>query len=188
MQDETNFWSGLIKPWIELNNLCWHLTYEQTFGKFAQTPPVGINRGFNLKLMQAFDAWARIYPPAVAYQMVLTEIQLQSLQILIQELILQAEKGETMNGWSQILQLWSYTADRVFETAFCGEDNLKIRGSLLNAINYYKLCQQELLETWLTTMNLPTRSELDEIHKTIYELRKEMKYLKKALADNEMTS
>jgi archaellum component FlaC len=31
-------------------------------------------------------------------------------------------------------------------------------------------------------MNLPIRSEVDEIHKNIYELRKEVKSLKKKLA------
>jgi polyhydroxyalkanoate synthesis regulator phasin len=39
------------------------------------------------------------------------------------------------------------------------------------------------MEIYLRSMNLPTRSEVDEIHRTIYELRKEVKSLKKALGE-----
>ena len=34
------------------------------------------------------------------------------------------------------------------------------------------------MELSLNMMNMPTRKEIDEIHKTIYELRKEIKQLK----------
>ena len=38
---------------------------------------------------------------------------------------------------------------------------------------------------WMKMMNMPLRSEVDEVHKNIYELRKEVKALKKALAKYE---
>ena len=40
-------------------------------------------------------------------------------------------------------------------------------------------------EIWLKTMNLPLRSEVDEVHQNIYHLRKEVKMLKQALAKYE---
>jgi uncharacterized protein YlxW (UPF0749 family) len=41
------------------------------------------------------------------------------------------------------------------------------------------------MELWLRLMNIPARSEVDEVHKNIYELRKEVKILKKTLAKYE---
>lgn len=169
-------------PWIELNHFYWNLMYENTLGNLVQMPLLGSTRGFNIKLLQAFDAWARLYPASVDYQIVLAEIQLQALEKMLQEL---TEKGEAAKDWPELQQLWSRTADRVFEEAFCLEDNLKIRGQLLNAVSHYKLCQQDVMEIWLKTMNLPLRSEVDEIHKNIYELRKELKDLKKTVAKSE---
>jgi hypothetical protein len=58
---------------------------------------------------------------------------------------------------------------------------LRVRGQFLNAMNRYKLRQQEVMELYLTAMSLPTRGEVDDIHHTLYELRKEVKRLKKAL-------
>jgi uncharacterized coiled-coil DUF342 family protein len=37
------------------------------------------------------------------------------------------------------------------------------------------------MELSFDMMNIPTRKEIDEVHKTIYELRKEVKQLKKQL-------
>lgn len=176
---------GIAKPWIELNKFCWNFVYEKTIGTLTQIPLLGPSRGFNNELMQAFDAWAKLYPTSIDYQIVLAEIQIQSFEALLRELTSLAEKGETVKDWQQFQQLWSRTADKVFEQSFCSEDNLKVRGRFLNASNNYKLCQQGLMEMWMKTINMPIRSEVDEVHKSIYELRKEVKSLKKSLAQSE---
>jgi class III poly(R)-hydroxyalkanoic acid synthase PhaE subunit len=182
---EKKFSDGIAKPWIELNKFCWNFVYEKTLGTLTQIPSLGPSRGFNNEIMQAFDAWAQLYPTSIDYQMVLTEIQIQSFEELLRELISLAERGETVKDWQQLQQLWSRIADQVFEKSFCSEENLKVRGRFFNASNNYKLCQQRLLEMWLKTINMPIRSEVDEVHKSIYELRKEVKSLKKTLAQHE---
>ncbi|PSB17082.1 class III poly(R)-hydroxyalkanoic acid synthase subunit PhaE [filamentous cyanobacterium CCP2] len=171
--------------WTEPNHLYWNKIYEQAFSHFIHIPPLGPNRVLNHKFMRSFDAWTQLYPASMDYQLVLAEIHMQSFEKLMKTLISLAEKGETIREWPQFQQLWSQTADQVFEQAFCSEDNLKVRGRFLNAINQYKLCQQELIETYLQIMNLPTRSEVDEVHKSIYDLRKEIKHLKRTLAQYE---
>jgi polyhydroxyalkanoate synthesis regulator phasin len=50
----------------------------------------------------------------------------------------------------------------------------------------YRLYQQQLMEVVLKMYDLPTRGEVDEIHHSIYELRKEIKSLKKAVAEPQL--
>ncbi len=177
--------TGTSQPWIELNNLYWNLLYEETFGSLMQIPWLGPTREFNNKLLGTFDAWTKLYRAGVDYQILLTEIQGKSFEELMRELVSLAEKGEKVKDWRQFQEIWGRIADEVFERAFCVEDNLKVRGRFLNALNHYRLEQQQLLEIWMKMMNLPLRSEVDEVHKSIYELRKEVKSLKKALAQYE---
>ena len=195
-QDNTQLWQIYIKQivlnntvflntsklWIELNNFYWNLIYQSTFGSFMQFPMLDPNAELKSKLMRTFDVWVKLYPTSLDYQMVLAEIQLQSFEEMIPELIRLAVQGEKIQDWLEFQQIWGRTYDRVFEKAFCLEDNVKIRGRFLNCINKYKLSQQELMEDWLKMMNIPVRSEVDEVHKSIYELRKEVKSLKKTLA------
>ncbi len=177
--------TGNTEPWLELNNLYWNLLYEETFGSLMQSPILGPTREFNGKLLKAFDAWTNLYRASIDYQVVLADVQIRSFEQLMWELVSLAEKGEKVEDWRQFYQFWSRIADGVFEEEFCSEDNLKIRGKFLNALNTYRLHQQELMEMWMKMMNMPLRSEVDEVHKNIYELRKEVKALKKALAKYE---
>ncbi|PSO71573.1 MAG: class III poly(R)-hydroxyalkanoic acid synthase subunit PhaE [Cyanobacteria bacterium SW_5_48_44] len=174
--------TGTSEPWIELNNIYWNLLYEESFGSLMGSPFLGPTREFNRKLMGAFDAWTNLYRASVDYQAVLAEIQVRSFKKLMQELVSLAEQGEKVENWKQFQQLGSRIADGVFQEALSYERNLKIRGKYLNALNTYQLHQQEVMELWMKKMNMPLRSEVDEVHQSIYELRKEVKALKKALA------
>jgi len=179
--------TGNSSPWIELNNHYWNLLYEESFGSLMKSPILGPTREFNGKLLAGFEAWKNLYKASINYQIVLADIQVRSFEALMRELVAKAEKGNTVQNWRQFQQIWSEVSDTVFEESFCKEENLKIRGNFINALNSYRLKQQELMELSMNMMNMPVRSEIDEIHKTIYELRKEVKTLKKALAKYEET-
>lgn len=177
--------TGSSQPWIELNNLYWDMFYQPTVGNLFQTPTLGVSREFNNKILKGFEAWTNLYRASVNYQILLTHIQVQSFEALMQELVTLAEKGEPITDWRKFQDLWSRIFDEGFEKAFLSEVNLKTQGNFLNALNAYRMQQQDLLELWLNSINIPTRTEVDEIHKTIYELRKEVKQLKKRLAKYE---
>lgn len=173
-----NLFEGIAQPWIAFNQQCWSFLYERTLGSFIHMPLLGPSRDFNHQLLQSLDAWANLCPVSVDYQLVLIEIQLQAVEELLRSLPTLTTNGELLPDVFQVSQLWSRIADQVYEKAFCTEANLKVRGNLLNAINHYKLCQQQLMELWMKGLNLPSRHEIDDIHRNIYELRKEVKKLK----------
>jgi class III poly(R)-hydroxyalkanoic acid synthase PhaE subunit len=170
---------------IEFNNL-YSRFYEEAFGSWLQAPLLGLPREINRKLIDGFEAWRTLYQASVNYQIVLADIQVKSFEALMKKLVTLVEEGKPVKDWRQFQDVWSVVADDVFEAAFCQSENLKVRGQFINSLNNYRLKQQELMELYLKSMNLPLRSEVDEIHKTIYELRKEVKNLKKALVKHEL--
>ena len=170
--------TGKSSALIELNNFYWNLLYEESFGSLMQTPLLGPTREFNGKLLAGFDAWKDLYQASIDYQLVLADIQVRSFEALMKELVSRAEKGQQVKDWKEFQIVWSQVADDVFAKAFCQEDNLKIRGNFLNSLNVYRIKQQEIMDLSLNIINLPTRKEIDEIHKSVYELRKEVKQLK----------
>jgi len=178
--EEESCLQGLTRSWIEFNNFCWDMVYENMFSNLVNMPFLGPNRNYNHQLMRSFNAWLALCPATLNYQVILLETQIQTLTELVQQLSILLESSESVKDWQQIQRLWGRIADDVYRKTFCLDENLKIRGNFLNAIYHYRLCQQELMDVWLGQMNLPLRSEVDEIHRSIYELRKEVKALKKA--------
>jgi class III poly(R)-hydroxyalkanoic acid synthase PhaE subunit len=180
--------TGKSSALIELNNFYWNLLYEETFGSLMQTPLLGPTRDFNGKLLAGFDAWKDLYQASIDYQLILADIQVRSFEALMKELVSRAEKGEQVKDWKEFQIVWTQVADDIFANAFCQEDNLKIRGNFLNSLNIYRIKQQEILDLSLKIMNLPTRKEIDEIHKSVYEFRKlrqEVNQLKQQLSSQE---
>ena len=104
---------------------------------------------------------------------------------LMRELAASEGKSRTIQNWRQFLQVWSSLFDRVFAETFRSQDTVEIQGKFLNAALTYRLHQQQLMEVFLKMNDLPTRSEVDEVHRSIYEMRKEIKSLKKAVAESQ---
>lgn len=165
-------------------NFYWNI-YEQTLGSFLQTPNLGYTREFNHKLLAGFDSWINFYKASFDYQLVLLGVWARAFDQLMRELAASEEKDKAIQNWRQFLQVWSSLFDRVFAQTFHSEDTLKIRGKFLSAAMTYRLQQQQLMEVFLKMNDLPTRSEVDEVHRSIYEMRKEIKSLKKAVAESQ---
>lgn len=169
---------------FDTTNFYWNI-YEQTFGSLLHSPNLGYTREFNHKLFNGIDAGINFYKANFDYQLVLLDIWAKAFDELIRELAASESQGNTVENWRQFLQVWSSSFDRVFAQTFRSEQALAIRGKYLNAAMRYKSHQQQLMEVFLKLNDLPIRSELDEVHHRIYELRKEMKSLKKTLIESQ---
>jgi class III poly(R)-hydroxyalkanoic acid synthase PhaE subunit len=184
LQQSRESGSGVVDGYagalIELNNLYWNI-YEKTLGSVLQSPSLGYSREFNNKVLESFDAGINFSKASFDYQVMLFDVWLKASEELMRKLASSEETGETVQNWQQFLQVWSSVFDRVFAQTFRSEDALEVQGNFLNSALRYRLYQQQLMEVFLKMYDLPTRSEVDEIHRSIYELRKEIKSLKKAL-------
>lgn len=121
-----------------------------------------------------------IHVASFDYQLVLLDVWVRTFE----EASLELQSCGTVENWQQFLQVWSSIFDRIFAETFRSEHVLQVQGKLLNASMKLSLDQQQLIEMFLKMNNLPTRTEVDEIHRSIYELKKEIKSLKKALAES----
>jgi class III poly(R)-hydroxyalkanoic acid synthase PhaE subunit len=150
---------------------------------FLQSPGLGLNREFNHKFWQSLEAWFNIQQASFDYQLVLLEVWLKTAEEFLRVLLSLTENQQTIQHWQQLLQLWSQLFDRIFAQTFQSDHALRARGNFLNAAIRFRKQQQQLIDMVLKNNDLPTRSEVDEIHHSIYELKKEMKSLQKAVAE-----
>jgi polyhydroxyalkanoate synthase subunit PhaE len=195
-------WQGFATPWftasqkgmefnasamagdrsalMELIDLYWD-AYQDTFGKLLQSPGLGSNREFDEKLRKGFAAWLDMQEAMYEYQVVVADTWVKAFEQLMQEIVGQAEKGKAMS-LRDFLNQWSGTADNIFKAAFASEAYITVQSKLVNMMMSYRIRQREIMESTLQSLDLPTRSEVDEAHRRIYELRKEIKALREEIA------
>ncbi len=194
-------WKGLAQPWatslqqapwnfgqastgngsalMELQKLYWD-AYERTFGRMLEGPSLGITREMNEDMLKGFDAWLDYRKAGFEYQVSLGQTWIRAFEEFMRRLVTLAEKGETVPSVKTLLLLWIETVDQVFTDVFRSAEYIQIQGRLVNTATAYRLREREIVDAFLKASHLASRSELDEAYRRIYELRKDVKELKKA--------
>jgi polyhydroxyalkanoate synthase subunit PhaE len=193
-------WKGLVQPWMEsLRRAPWHVgeasagngsglmemqklywdAYEHTFGRMLQSPSLGLTREMNEDILRGMDAWVDYRRASFEYQVALGETWVRAFEEFLQQLVGLAEKGETVPNLKTLLLLWIEVVDRVFTQVFRSEEYIRIQGNVVNTATAYRLREREIVDAFLKASHIASRSELDEAYRRIYELRKDVKELKK---------
>jgi hypothetical protein len=78
-----------------------------------------------------------------------------------------------------VLALWVETANEVLLETQRSEAFLSTQRDLVTASTDLRLAQQELAEFYSEMFGYPTRTELDDVHRTVTELRRELRAFKR---------
>ena len=195
-------WQKLVQPWADsLRQAPWRIgqastgdgsalvelmnlygdAFERTFGRLIESPSLGHTRELNEDLLKGFAAWMEYRQASFEYQVQLGETWTRAFEEFIRNLVSQTEKGETVQSLRQLLFQWIDVIDQMFAKHFRSDEYIRLQGHLLNTGMAYRLREREIVEAFLKTSHLPSRSELDEAYRRIYDLRKEVKELKKSV-------
>ncbi len=165
---------GTIQDFMGL----WMKTYQATYGRLVEMPPVGplreryktdlnnINTSMNL-----YNSWMEMM---ANFQVVFVE-GMRRLRIKMDEI----DNGvEVDNLYDEIYKLWIETLSETFQEFLKTEHFSTEMGKFMSLfIDFQKANQDWLEQNLLKPMNLPTRTEMNEANKRIYNLKKEIKKL-----------
>lgn len=165
---------------MELTSLYWD-AYERSFGRLLESPRMGFSRELEEKLLRGFEAWGEVRRASADFQLLLSDIWTDVFAHVLRELIARGQSDKPIQSLHDLLQCWTGVADRQLEAAFGGEPFLQAQRRLFNAAMRYRLHEQQIVELSMKSSYLPTRSEIDEVHRGLYELRREVKALRKEL-------
>ncbi|NDJ76536.1 MAG: class III poly(R)-hydroxyalkanoic acid synthase subunit PhaE [Chloroflexi bacterium] len=174
--------AGQSSEVVEMTNLFWE-AFERTFGTLLQSPSLGYTRELNEKIAQGFESWLDFRRASAAYQARLADAWAEAFEVLLGEMVASAEEGSTIGTMRDLLRLWGRVADRVFIETFHTDEYIQLQGHLLNASMKYRIQQREIVEVFQSAADLPTRHEVDEAHRNIYALRKEIRQLERTVRD-----
>ena len=77
------------------------------------------------------------------------------------------------------LALWAETANRELLETQRSERFLQTQAAMIRATTELRLAQQELVEHFGKQYGFPTRTELDDVHRTVTELRRELRQMRR---------
>lgn len=135
----------------------------------ARLPPIGLAR-------EHIGAWRELAAAQVECQRlekelrtVLMGVQGDALNLLEQRVRERDSKGEPLAGYRDLYDLWVDCAEQVYATVAHSETYCKLQAQLGNASMRLRSHQQKVIEHGLKQFDLPTRSELNTVHRQLRE-------------------
>lgn len=88
-------------------------------------------------------------------------------------------KSEALTSGRAVLDLWLSVANEALLEMHHRPEFLEAQRKMTRSSAEYRLAEQELAEVFCSTHHIPTRTEMDEVQKTIHELKRELRAMRR---------
>ena len=147
----------------------------------GEIPLFGASREKNAQLLRLVDAVVDLRKTSLTFHKAFAAALAKAVEATVDELGKVAAKGDKITAVRQLMSLWYRTADKSLLVTFNTQEFLDTQGAFTLAQQQFKLAQRAVVEDLFRSLDMPTRSELDETYQVIHDLKREVRALKKAL-------
>ncbi|MDO8725954.1 MAG: poly(R)-hydroxyalkanoic acid synthase subunit PhaE [Candidatus Methanoperedens sp.] len=162
----------------------WLNTYKATMGKLVEMPSVGPAREKSEKMMKGFSTFANLYAAGLDTSSNFQTVFMEAMR-KVQEKTAPDMKGEiSPEKYKEFYNTWIETYSETFKDFSKSGHFVSDMGKLNSCLMDFQIYNRQMLEeNYLKPMNLPTKTEIDEINKELYSLKKTVKELKSQIKE-----
>jgi poly[(R)-3-hydroxyalkanoate] polymerase subunit PhaE len=157
--------------------------FDSTFGRIFHIPPVGKDREKVKLLLRSFDDLSVYLARFTEYQYTIYITGQAALEKVIASITEKFNKGEEIRTFDEFFDLWLDVNEETYYELFKSEEFSKMQGKMLDASLTMREHSFKLMELYLYDYPIALRSEMDDLYKTIYELKKKVKSLEKQFGE-----
>ena len=152
---------------------------DSVFRKLVNGPEFADIGMLEKKMMKSSQDWQAFRDASHRFQEVISAAWMRAYQHFSDKFFdrMQDENVST----EESLQRWLKIADEELVATLRSPEFLAVQKDLFATGTAYKLKYREFAEMWCEAHTIPTRSEVDDMHKLIYELRREVRALKRKI-------
>ncbi len=176
--DPFDIGNTMAAVWTQATMFQSHLA-EQAADFLQRLPPVGLAREQTEAWRELAAAHAECKRLEHEVRSVLAKVQLDALDLLEQRV---RERTQPLESFRELYDLWVDCGERVYGELAHSHAYSKLQAELGNATMRLRIRVQTVLEQALKQFDLPTRSELNSLHRQVRELTREVERLRSAPA------
>jgi hypothetical protein len=153
---------------------------DEVLGRMAEGPRFSDLWDVERKYARVYRAWLNVRQRGLEQTAVVLDAWHRAARLFSEQL---GSAGGTVQGADATLRLWTETANRVLLEMQRSEAFLEVQARMIRASTELRMAQHDLVEFYGERYGFPTRRELDDVHKTVTELRRELRALRRASAN-----
>jgi class III poly(R)-hydroxyalkanoic acid synthase PhaE subunit len=157
----------------------WTEIYEKEFSQFLRIPQLGLNRTYQEKLNLAVDTCNRFQSTFAEFLRLLALPFSRALTVMQDQMGELAEKGELPEDTQAYYRMWIKVLEGHFMTLFQTPEYAETLGKTITSLAEFSNARNAVFEDMLRSLPVATRTELDDLAREVYELKKRIRRLEK---------
>ena len=158
---------------------------NDVLGRMASGPRFADMWDVERRYARVGQGWMDVRRRALEHNAVLLEAWLRAGQAFTAELAMQTSAKAQPPDPKAMLALWTETANKVLLETQRSDGFLSTQNAMIRATTELRLAQQDLVEHYGKQFGFPTRTELDDVHRSVTEMRRELRAIRRELKERE---
>ncbi|MBF0517482.1 MAG: hypothetical protein HQK97_10280, partial [Nitrospirae bacterium] len=155
--------------------------FEKTFGKVFKSPQVGKDREKMELLLRTLNLYSVYIAKNAEFQHKIYIAGEKASKKVVEAIANKIKAGEEIKSYNDFYKMWTDINEAEYFDLFNTEEFSTVQGGLLESALEFRKYFHKLMELHLSDLPIPVRSEIDDMYKTLYELKKKVRVLEKKL-------
>jgi hypothetical protein len=153
----------------------WLPAYEQTWGRVLRMPALGPTRETIGMLQQGIEALVDYYSVMTDFWSALYKVSTEAMQQVMTELGNMSSKGQAPKSYREFYKLWWTTNEEAVQGLYQTPEFSRLLGRVVDALMLVRQRYDGIVEENLKSLPIPTKSEMNDLYKSLYLLKKEVR-------------
>ncbi len=161
----------------------WKDNYSETFGKIIQSPAMGANREYIEKQGELVDTFVQYLTNVGEFSSIIYATSYETIKKIIADYTAKVGESTQPKTFKEFYDYWSKEMDKAYENLFTTNEFSKLMGHYVDATMDFKIKYDSIMEDFIKTLPIPTRTEMNSIYKTVDTMKRDIRELKKQLKE-----
>ena len=194
------YYKQFVSPWLEIDSDIlqriangdvdayvdffkeYQTKYEENLEKYFLIMGMGLNRESNEDYMKAINQWNKAMISMGELLAVITKTSQESFNKIGDKVQADLAEGKTITTFRDFYTVWYSVTEEAFEKLLATDEFAKVFDDFADRYAQYMIAQNKVYERMLAFLPIPTNTDMKSLYRTVYDLRKDVRDLKKAVA------
>lgn len=161
----------------------WEKLYDKGFRKLLKVPQLGLTREYQEKIALFWDRLNILESTMAEFLHFLFLPFEKSHTSFLEKLTELAQKNELPKDTKAYYQIWLKILEGHYMTLFQTPEYITSLSKTLTAVTAYEQAKKNLVNDLLHQLSIPSSTDIDGVYQELYDLKKRIKTLEKALTN-----
>jgi hypothetical protein len=151
--------------------------------KLSEGPMFSGISDIDKRVAQVSDSWFELFNRSKEYHAIVFARWTQAYSHFLDDLKQLDEEQRQNLSPRKLVDMWSTVANEELLSLHRSEEFLNAQRAVIRASMQYRIHEKNVAEVICEALHIPTRDEVDDLHKTVTELRRELRQTKTSLQE-----